>query len=245
MRRRFPMKLLIRIVGALLILVEPILAFVYRLSPARCPSIITYALGIATVEHRKGFYTLDRIVRSTGRFDGAIIECGTYSGQTLLGMAHLLSLRSINVHLYGLDSFEGFPKPTEQDALPDGSFHPAVQKGHFKDVSYERLIKKIARLGFADRITLVRGFFQDTLPSLKDENFSLVHLDCDLYQSYKTCLKFLYQQVLRGGFIVFDEYDEPAYPGGKKAIDEFFLSKPEEIQRYAECVQPRYFIQKQ
>jgi len=179
---------------------------------------------------------------------GLIVECGVYRGSTLMGMAHRLkALRSSNCTLAGFDSFEGFPEPTKEDALADGTFHARALKGVFADTSYGELRGKIEALGFDGQITLVKGYFEDTLHSWGDKQFSVVHLDCDLYPSYITCLNFFYPRVRPGGHIVFDEYDfsAPVYPGAQKAIDTFLADKPEKIQRFQESVNPRYFIVKQ
>lgn len=189
-------------------------------------------LGIANVKYRRDFYTLNRIISSIDDFNGNVIECGTYKGCTLLGMANLLKKRGkIDVKIYGLDSFEGFPDPTKEDACSDGTFHDVAWKGYYKDASYSELVKRIDALGFSNQITLLKGFFEDTLPRLKNEKFKLVHLDCDLYQSYKTCLESLYDKVLPGGYFVFDDYlSTSVYPGAQRAVDEFFKDKPEKVQ---------------
>ena len=89
-------------------------------------------------------------------------------------------------------------------------------------------------MGWEDRIQLIKGFFEDTLPRISEERFSLAHLDCDLYTSYKTCLEFVYPRMLPGGVIVLDDYRLPAnvYPGADKAVDEFFADKPEKPERF-------------
>jgi len=50
-------------------------------------------------------------------------------------------------------------------------------------------------------------------------------LDCDLYQSYKTCLETLFPLVQTNGIIAFDEYVNTmqlaSFPGAQKAIDEY------------------------
>jgi O-methyltransferase len=96
-------------------------------------------------------------------------------------------------------------------------------------------------------VTLVKGYFEETLSAWGDRQFSVVHIDCDLYQSYLTCLDFFYPRMVPGGHIVFDEYDFIAdvYPGAQKAIDEFLADKPEKITGFPESPIPRYFIVKQ
>jgi len=172
---------------------------------------------------------------------GAILECGTHHGATLLGMAHVLRCRGSSARVYGLDSFEGFPEPSQGDAFEDGSMHPLIRKGALNEASLDTLSARLKGMGLSEQVTLIKGFFDDTLPTLAGERFSLVHLDCDLYDSYRSCLEFIYLRMLPGGYIVFDDYNSPAYVGARRAVDEFFADKPERIQYFPEASGRRYF----
>jgi hypothetical protein len=224
----------------------PTLASLYRNRGGTAPVWLLHAIGIADPAYRRDFYTLARIIDSTERFEGNIIECGVYKGNTLLGMAHRLLRRGItDVRLLGCDSFEGFPQPSGEDALSGGSFHQRARKGVFSDTTYERTMRKVRLLGFDAQVSLLKGFFDRTLPTLSAMRFSLAHLDCDLYRSYVTCLEFLYPRMVPGGYIVFDEYSsEDIYPGAKKAVEQFLAGKPEPIERFPDTWDPRYFIRK-
>jgi O-methyltransferase len=227
----------------------PAVTSYYRRRSAKdCPASVLILLGVAHPSYRTDFYTLSRIVEQMSTKGGLIAECGVYRGATLFGMAHKLrAMGKSSCQLVGFDSFEGFPEPTEKDALADGSFHARAIKGVFADTSYEELSKRVRALGLEGQITLVKGYFENSLSAWSDESFSVVHLDCDLYSSYITCLEFFYPRVKPGGYIVFDEYDfsAPVYPGAQKAIDSFLADKPEKIQHFSESRNPRYFIIKQ
>jgi hypothetical protein len=223
-------------------MIDQLAAMVYRVNPVIAPDLVLKRLGIATPRRRLEFYTLHRILESVPDLPGAIIECGTYRGATLLGIAHILERRGLRTPIYGLDSFEGFPSPSAEDASADGSFHPDVRQGGLGDTSYEKLLAHIARLGLADRITLLKGYFEDTLPSLADQRFSLAHLDCDLYQSYLTCMEFLYPRMVPGGHMVFDDYGSPVYLGADRAVNEFLRDKPETLQFFPDAEGRRYFV---
>ena len=225
----------------------PFLAALYRYNADDSSGWLLRALGIADPTYRTDFYTLTRIIDSIDAPGGTIAECGVYRGSTLLGMAHRLRTRGLKMDLIGFDSFEGFPEPDREDALPDGTYHPQAIKGVFNDAQYNELVRKIRLLGYSNNIRLVRGYFEDTLIRFKGMRFSLVHLDCDLYQSYMTCLKFFYSRIVPGGYIVFDEYDfsRAVYPGAKKAIDSFLADKSEKLMRFSDAASPRYFICKQ
>lgn len=229
-------------------IVWPYLAALYRQNPRRASSFLLSMLGIADTADRQDFETLTRIVDRMPTFDGQIIECGVYRGSTLLGIAHRLGLRGIrNVGLIGCDSFEGFPTPSVEDALSRGEFHTEAHQGFFSDTSYEVLLSQVSQLGYGGQIRLLKGFFSDTLPELSNCRFSIAHLDCDLYQSYLTCLDFLYPRMVPGGCMVFDEYDfsRDVYPGAQRALDEFFSGRPEKLQRFPDVHVARYFIVKE
>ncbi|HTO91720.1 MAG TPA: TylF/MycF/NovP-related O-methyltransferase [Candidatus Sulfotelmatobacter sp.] len=214
--------------------IDQLAAAIYRASPGTAPGLVLKRLGIATSRRREEFYTLERLTRELRAPRGAVLECGVYRGATLLGMTHILNCRGIKPRVFGLDSFEGFPEPTPQDAQESGAMHPDVHAGALADTSYQALLDRIRLLHWQDRITVIKGFFERTLPALDQQRFDLVHLDCDLYSSYRTCLEFVYPRMLPNSVIVLDDYKLPAnvYPGADRAVDEFFADKPEKPQRF-------------
>ena len=70
-------------------------------------------------------------------------------------------------------------------------------------------------------VKLLKGYFSEVLPSYTDD-IDVLFLDCDLYESYLDCLHNLYEQVVSGGVIIFDEYYSHKYPGARVAVNEFF-----------------------
>lgn len=225
-------------------LIDSIAFTVYRAFSGAVPDLVLKRLGIATSKRRPEFYTLERILREMPALPGSILECGVYRGATLLGMTHILNRRGIRTRMLGFDSFEGFPEPVQKDAQADGTMHPDVRAGALSDSAYEHLRSQITGLGWDDRISLTKGFFENTLASIGDQRFSLVHLDCDLYESYMTCLEFCYPRMLPGSVIVLDDYKLPAnvYPGADRAVDEFFSDKPEKPERFVHPLGLRSFV---
>src|SRR5258706_2323285 len=119
-------------------MIDAVASSLYTLSPRTTPRLVLKRLGIATPWRRPEFYTLDDLLRSLHPVTGAILECGVYRGATLLGMAHVLNTRGMRPRIYGLDSFQGFPEPTAEDAQ-DGKLHPSVHRGALGDTSPEAL----------------------------------------------------------------------------------------------------------
>jgi len=73
------------------------------------------------------------------------------------------------------------------------------------------------------------NFPKDTSKHIENEKFKFIHLDVDTYLSYKESLEFFYYKTIKGGYIVFDDYNENTCAGATKAINEFFEDKEENI----------------
>ncbi|MBI3126024.1 MAG: class I SAM-dependent methyltransferase [Candidatus Tectomicrobia bacterium] len=166
-----------------------------------------------------------QLLEETKGMGGAVVECGTYKGESIAPLAWIMRETGDDRPLYGFDSFEGLPVPRPEDATKSGYEGRPAQ--YFAQTSLEYVRGLLDALGVSDRVELVKGFFEDTLPGAATGPISVLILDCDLYESYKACLQYLYGKVLPGGYIVFDEYYSPRYPGARIAIDEFFADKPE------------------
>jgi len=147
-------------------------------------------------------YVLSQIPRGDG---GLFLEFGVYKGDSINRFAELRP----DVHWYGFDSFEGLPEAwtlgARKGAFSIGAALPPVR----------------------DNVTLIKGFFEDTLPAFvaehREAKVSFIHIDCDLYSSTKTVLDYLEHMLRPGCIIVFDEYFN--YPGWAdqeyKAFSEF------------------------
>jgi O-methyltransferase len=72
-----------------------------------------------------------------------------------------------------------------------------------------------------------KGLFPSTATAVEDKRFSFVHLDVDTYESTRSCLRFFYPRMNRGGIILSHDYISAA--GVRKAFDEFFNHKVEPI----------------
>jgi hypothetical protein len=84
-------------------------------------------------------------------------------------------------------------------------------------------------------VVFVKGWIPDVLREVHGP-IRLLHLDLDLYQPYADSLRILWPQVLPGGWVIFDEYDQAndatKWPGAKRAIDEFVAKNDLELQRH-------------
>jgi hypothetical protein len=156
----------------------------------------------------------------------AVVECGVYRGQGLATLAWWLREQEDMRWIWGFDSFSGFPTASLEDAI-GGVIPHFSQPQYYAATSLQVTQAFIDRHGLSDRVRLVKGYFHETLNPPPVDQISVLILDCDLYESYKICLARLYPRILSGGWIIFDEYFSPKYPGARQAVDEFFSDKPE------------------
>ncbi len=160
--------------------------------------------------------------------EGDVVECGVFWGRSLIPMAGALRKRGMaDRKVFGLDSFNGFEEADLGEGdLGEGRTMETLRR-RFKQ--QPRIVSDLRRVAgvLGLNVEIMPGEFSKTLPKIMDRTFCFVHLDCDIYQSYRTCLEALYPRVVPGGIILFDEYRSPVWPGATEAVDEFFSDKPE------------------
>jgi O-methyltransferase len=149
---------------------------------------------------------------------GDMAELGVYKGSTARLIHHYLPER----HLHLFDTFEGF---TERSVLAEKENTDFSTKGHkFSDTSLDGVRRYVAQQN--DNVHYYPGYFPDTIPpGFSDLRFSFVSLDADLYEPTLEGLKFFYPRMSSRGMIAVHDYN--AWIGARKAVDEFFLGKPE------------------
>lgn len=160
------------------------------------------------------------IVKSASQAPGHFAEFGVFRGANLLFMAKVLKV--LDPHscreVFGFDSFEGLTTFTEKDR------DAKDRKGHYAG-SYETLMAAIEMHELQDDVTVVKGLIQDTLPVFLNERpearFSLIFCDTDLYEPTARILMSITDRLSIGGYLVFDEWNHPDYPGETLAVDEF------------------------
>ena len=153
---------------------------------------------------------------------GNFVECGVARGGTsiMLGMVIKKFSKRPRRH-FGFDTFTGMPEPSVHDTQNGITAHETGWGSGTCSGNMET-IKEHARLsGIESYMTLVPGYFEDTLSLWKNEigPIAFLHLDADWYTSTMTILNNYYDSVVPGGYLQFDDYG--CWDGCKKAVDEF------------------------
>lgn len=175
----------------------------------------------------------NRLYDKIKHLEGDIVECGVGNGETFINWCVLIQDNVQLRNIWSFDSFEGFPEPTPEDEgfVDSDSWKPMGRD--MLQLFYDSLFLFGLPSSFIQsQVTIVKGFFKETLKKYTGDKIALLHLDCDLYESYKDSLEALSQKVVDGGIIALDEYmgtmENFNYPGAKQAIDEWL----EEHNRY-------------
>jgi hypothetical protein len=157
---------------------------------------------------------------------GNFVECGVAAGGSTALLAYMIKSRSKRPRkIYAFDSFEGMPAPTHLDTHQG---IPAEDTGWGSGTCYatEDSVREICgKLNVLDIVEPVKGYFQETLPKVRSQidTVALLHMDGDWYDSSKTILANLYDNVIADGFIQVDDYGH--WEGCKKAVKEFEASR--------------------
>jgi hypothetical protein len=160
------------------------------------------------------------------RIPGDFVECGCYAGgMSLLAALTFLKLGDTNRDFYLFDTFEGMPAPTTEDGSGAGQAYAAnTQNGQaWAKMDIEAVRSVMALSGYpAERVHLIKGMVEDTIPEKSPERISILRLDTDFYTSTKHELEHLYPRLAAGGALVIDDYGY--MPGARAATDEYFSS---------------------
>ena len=152
------------------------------------------------------------------KVDGAMAELGVYKGNTARLIHHYIPEREL--HLF--DTFEGFTDRSVQAEAEHTNFQTKGSK--FSDTSLEGVRAHVSPQN--NNVIFHQGYFPDSIPAdFKEQKFSFVHLDADLYEPILEGLKYFYPRMSKNGIILVHDYN--AWIGARKAVDDFFADKDE------------------
>jgi len=162
---------------------------------------------------------------------GNFVECGVWRGGSMMAAAmQLRRLGTTDRELYLFDTFEGMPPPTEHDIDPDGrpahetfgrsGRDPVGRELPWKAASVEQVRAAMLETGYPlERVKLIKGRTQDTVPGSAPGSIALLRLDTDWYESTHHEMTHLYPRIVRGGVLLLDDYGY--WKGSRKAVDEY------------------------
>jgi hypothetical protein len=192
-------------------------------------------------QHLKRFLALYEVFKQAIPVKGSIVECGVFKGFGLMAWAKLSAMlepENLTRRIYGFDSFAGFPSLGDRDR----SLFTSANIGDLFADSHEELSHLIAEydkdrfLGHISKVELVRGDIAQTAPAFLQSHphllVSLLFIDCDVYQPTKVALETFVPRMPKGALLVFDELDNPLWPGETLAAIEAVGLKHLRLRRF-------------
>ena len=160
---------------------------------------------------------------------GDVVECGVWRGGSSMAAARtLLHLGDTRRTLYLYDTFEGMPAPDDRDVDPAG--RSAAEQLAAEEKSSESMMwcvadqadveRSMRSVGYpTERIRLVPGKVEETIPAVVPDRIALLRLDTDWYASTRHELEHLYPRLAPGGVLIIDDYGH--WKGARQAVDEY------------------------
>ena len=173
--------------------------------------------------HKSTQYIIDADI------EGDIVETGVWRGGSAMVMAlTLLEKGSQEKKMYMYDTFTGMEEPTKNDTnqytgtspLREWKLHNRSSHNQWCYCSVEDVQENMKTTGYPEeKILLIQGKVEDTIPKNIPEKISLLRLDTDWYESTAHEMEHLYPRLSKGGVLFIDDYN---YWGGcRKGVDEY------------------------
>jgi asparagine synthase (glutamine-hydrolysing) len=167
---------------------------------------------------------------------GDFVEFGVALGGSGICLASALDG---NRRYLGFDVFGMIPPPSDADGADVAERYKIISAGRsagiggdpyygYVDNLHEVVtgnFRKFGRLVDGQRILLVKGLFEETLPRHADLSIAVAHIDCDWFEPVTYCLNFVWPRLSEGGLIVLDDYND--WSGCRMATDRFLAETPE------------------
>jgi hypothetical protein len=163
------------------------------------------------------YLTFYECYKATLGLAGHIAEVGVYKGASFLFFAKLIQIFEQNsfTQVHGFDWFKGNAPSASEKKIVD----------HSDTESYDRLsslieaqnIGNIAKIHNLDATKELDSFF-DKYPHLQ---FKIVFLDAGMYDVVKACLPRFWPRIIKGGYLILDQFNFEVAPGETQAVKEY------------------------
>ena len=161
-----------------------------------------------------------RLAATVRNVSGDIVECGTWRGGMIAGIADVLGPNR-NYRLF--DSYEGMPPAKEIDgplALAWERQQGIATLGYHNHArASEQEAEAAMKLSRTRHFKITKGWFEETLPQTPRMPIALLRLDGDWYDSTICALENLAPCVTSGGLIIVDDYY--LFDGCTRAVNEY------------------------
>lgn len=139
---------------------------------------------------------------------GSVAEAGVFRGE----FASHINAAFPDRKCYLFDTFSGF---TAADLQYETNAN--AKESHLSGTSVQLVMNKMCH---PENVIIKQGWFPQSATGVTD-TFVFVNLDMDLYKPTFEGIKFFYPLLLEGGVLLLHDFFGEAYPGVRKAVDEY------------------------
>ena len=159
-------------------------------------------------------FELWQLVKQSAKLEsGCLIEIGIWRGGSGAIISKCAELNNIKDRIYLCDNFLGVIKSSEKDC--------AYKNGEHSDTDINIVSTLFDELNIKN-IEILKGVFPDETGSLiKDQVIRFCHIDVDTYQSAKDIFCYIWDKMVVGGIIVYDDYGFNECNGITEHVNEF------------------------
>lgn len=172
-----------------------------------------------------GLPALDNIERCSEivfseNIPGDFMEAGVCQGGATIFMRGLqVCYGQRNRKTWVADSFQGVPKPASQPDIESGVDWSESSMPYFV-CSLEMVRDNFSKYDLLDdNVQFLPGWFSESLPKSPVQKLAILRLDGDLYSSIMVALENLYPLLVKGGFLIVDDYG--LFSFCRRAVDEY------------------------
>jgi len=160
---------------------------------------------------------------------GDIVEIGVFKGSGIATFSKFLEIYcpNSNKKIIGFDIFNN----NQQDVLNKNNLidktnmETVYSRVNTEDLTLKSVENRLEQMNIHKKYILVEGYVEDTLPIFLNNNpgmrISMLYIDCDIERPTYFSLKYLWDRVLPGGVIIFDEYEHHSF-SESCGVDKFF-----------------------
>jgi hypothetical protein len=169
-------------------------------------------------------HTLVWAAQSVAMLPGDFVECGVFKGDMSWVVTEMLDFGKLAKQFYLYDTYAGFSEKysSPEDFPGNPGFYDAANQVYSTGSLYEVVKAKFAKL---PNVRIVKGVVPDVFAEALPERIAYLHIDLNSARAEIGALEVLFDRVLPGGMIIFDDYGWANFRKQKTAEDAFFAAR--------------------
>jgi hypothetical protein len=159
---------------------------------------------------------------------GDIIEVGVFKGSGIATFSKFLEIYcpNSNKKVIGFDIFQQNSHEilSKDMKLDKNNMNVVYSRVNMDELTLESVEERLTNMKIHKKYILVQGDVEESLPMFLEKNpglrVSLLYIDCDIERPTYYSLKYLWDRILPGGIILFDEYEHHSF-SESNGVDKF------------------------